>query len=807
MIGKTISHYKILEELGSGGMGVVYKAEDTTLKRTVALKFLPPELTRDGEAKARFVREARAASALQHQNICAIHEITETADGQMFICMDCYDGVTLKEKIAGGPLPIKETIELADQIAGGLSEAHEAKIVHRDIKPGNIMVTRKGVVKILDFGLAKPAGMTKMTKTGTTVGTVLYMSPEQARGDKIDHRTDIWSLGVVLYEMITGRPPFRGEYESAVLYSISNESPEPITALRSGVPLELERITNKCLAKDPAERYQTVADFSADLRRLKREMSDQTLRQGPASAAAPSAKTRVRRIAAAALGIVVILVILLAVFNVGGVRDRFAAGRRPGEEGRIESLAILPFANAGEDPDTDYLSDEIPASITGSLSRLSNLRVVPRTTAFRYRGREADLAAVGRKLNVRAILTGQVRVRGEELSIRAELVDVANDRQLWGDRYSLKLADILTLEQNIATEITDALRLRLSDTDRDRLAKSQTENAEAHRLYLKGRYFWNKRSEAGIRSAISHFQQAIEQDPAYALAYVGLADSYNILVAFGFLAPNEAFPKAKAAVSKALEFDSTLAEAHTSLAFILQHYDWNWLGAEIEYKRAIKLDPTYATALHWYKGLLLTMGRDAEGIAASESAARLDPLSLPITASLGKAYLVLGQYEKAEAQCLKAIEMDSSFAMARSILGFVYIQKGMYDKAINELKTFADLPTSPPENFAYLGYGYARGGRIDDARKILAELSGRAKDRYVPPCFFAIIHIGLGEKNEAFKWLEKAYEERDYYLEDVLFRALICDSISSDPRFGDLMRRMGLSPLLRATKDTPIPAH
>jgi len=798
MIGKTISHYKILEKLGQGGMGVVYKAEDTKLGRTVALKFLPPELTRDSEAKARFVREARTASALQHSNICAIHEIAETADGQMFICMDCYDGATLKERIAGGPLPIKEAIELADQIAGGLSEAHEAKIIHRDIKPGNIMVTRKGVVKILDFGLAKPTGMTTMTKTGTTVGTVLYMSPEQARGDKVDLRTDIWSLGVVLYEMITGRPPFRGEYESAVLYSILNESPEPITALRSGVPLELERITNKCLAKDPAERYQTAADFSADLRRLKREISEQGPLPKPAIPSGRIAKARVRRVAAAALVAAGVLVVLLAVFNVGGLRDRFAAGRGSGDTGRIESLAILPFVNVGEDPDTDYLSDEIPASITGSLSRLSNLRVVPRTTAFRYRGREAELAAVGRKLNVRAILTGQVRVRGEELSIRAELVDVANDRQLWGDRYSLKLADILTLEKSIATQIADALRLRLTQSDRDQLSKGQTENAEAHRLYLKGRYFWNKRSEAGLRSAIANFQQAIEKDPAYALAYAGLADSYNVLAAFGFLAPNEAFPKARAAVSKALEFDSTLAEAHTSLAFILTHYDWNWLGAEIEYKRAIKLDPAYATASHWYGLLLLTMGRNAEAIAMSESAASLDPLSLPITASLGGVYLVLREYEKAEAQCLKAIEMDSNFAMARSYLAEAYVRKGMYEKAIDEWKAVAGLPTTTPANIAYLGYGYARGGRMDDARRILAELSDRAKDRYVPPCFFAIIHAGLGEKDEAFKWLEKAYEERDYYLGHIP-RMTVFDPISSDPRFGDLMRRMGLNPPPRAT--------
>jgi TolB-like protein/Tfp pilus assembly protein PilF len=801
MIGETISHYRIIEKLGQGGMGEVYRAEDTKLKRMVALKVLPAELVRDEEARRRFLREAQAASALQHENICAIHEIGETPDGRMFICMDCYDGETLKERIAAAPLPIQEAIDIADQIAAGLSEAHAAKIVHRDIKPANVIVTRRGVAKILDFGLAKPAGTATLTKAGSTMGTVAYMSPEQARGDKVDHRTDIWSLGAILYEMIAGRPPFKGEYESAILYSIAHESPEPVTALRSGVPLELERIVDKCLAKDAAERYQTAADFSADLRRLKRESLERTA-QPAAGAAPPKGTARGRRIAAIASGAAAVILILLAIFNAGGLRDRFDGGRRASEPGRVESLAILPFVNVDRDPDTDYLSDEIPASITANLSRLSGLRVVPRSSAFRYRGSEGDLAAVGRKLDVRTILTGQVRARGEDLNIRAELVDVENDRQLWGDNYSLKLSDILTIEEDIVGRITDALQLRLTETDRDRLSKGQTDNAEAHRLYLKGRYFWNKRSEEGIRSATGYFQKAIEEDPSYALAYTGLADSYSILAAFGIAAPREVFPKAKAAVSRALEIDSTLAEAHVSLALILQHYEWDWLEAEKEYKRAIELDPTYATALHWYGLLLLTMRRDEEAIATSESAARLDPLSLPIGASLGTAYFVVGQYEKAEAQCMKVIEMDSSFAMARSVLATVHIQMGLYDKAINELQAIAKLPTSTPEDIAYLGYGYARGGRTDEARRILADLSVRAEQRYVPPVFFAIIYAGLGEMDESFKWIEKAYEERDFYL-DGLPRTIEGTPAGADPRAIDLVRRMGLSPPPRATDTAP----
>ena len=797
MIGKTISHYKILSKIGEGGMGVVYKAEDLKLRRTVALKFLPPELIRDEAATKRFMHEAQAASALQHHNICTIHEIDEAPDGRLFIAMDCYEGETLKQKTANRPLAIDEAIDIVVQVAEGLGEAHGAGMMHRDIKPANVMLTDKGIVKILDFGLAKLGGQTKVTKTGTTLGTIAYMSPEQARGDKVDHRTDVWSLGAVLYEMITGRPPFRGDYEPAVLYSILNENPEAMTALRSGVPLELERVTNRCLAKDPAERYQTAGDFSADLRRLKRAMSERTPLSAPSKASAPRAKTRVRQIVATGFGIVVILGFLLAVLNVGGVRDRFGTGRRADNTERIESLAILPFVNVEDDRDTDYLSDEIPASITGNLSRLSNLRVVPRSTAFGYRGREGDLAAVGRKLNVRAILTGQIRARGDDLSVRAELVDVANDRQLWGDQYSLKLSDILVLEKDIVTKITDALRVRLTETDRDRLSKSQTENAEAHRLYLKGRYFWNKRSEEGLKRAIAQFQQAIDKDPAYARAYAGLADSYTVLAAFGIVAPHDASPKAKAAALKALEFDSTLAEAHASLAKILEHYEWNWLEAEKEYKRAIALDPAYATAWHWYSLLLLTEGRDAEAITAGERAARLDPLSLPIIASRGTVYLVLRRYDEAEAQCLKAIEMDSSFAMARSVLAEVRMQKGMYDDAINELEAIAKLPTSTPGNIGSLGYAYARGGRIREARQVLARLSSRRERQYVPASFFAAICAGVGEKDEAFEWLEKAYDERDFYLRDRPGFVMGDPIIKDDPRFGDLLRRMGLDPSLR----------
>ncbi len=744
MIGQTVSHYRILEELGGGGMGVVYKAQDTKLKRTVALKFLPPELTRDKDAKTRFIHEAQAASALDHPNICTIHEIDETDDGRMFICMACYEAESLKERIEHGPLEIADAVVIASSVADGLAKAHEKGITHRDIKPANILITGDDQVKIVDFGLAKLGGRTRITKTGTTVGTVAYMSPEQALGEETDGRTDIWSLGVILFEMLTGKLPFRGDVEPALLYSIVNEDPESITTCRADVPPELGRIVSKCLAKIPAKRYKTAANLIADLRQISRRI----LNPSPLSTP-PEYDT-----------------------------------------GRIESLAILPFANTGSDQDTEYLSDELPASIMNSLSRLSSLRVVPRSTVFRYKGREVDLRTVGRELNVGAVLTGQVRVRGEEISIRAELVDVVNDRQLWGDRYARKLTDILSLEQQIAVEISEALKLQLTGTDRDRLTQYHTESAEAHGLYLIGRHSWNKRSEEGLKSATAYFQKAIDKDPNYALAYSGLADSYIVLVAYGFLPPGEAFPKAKLAASRALEIDNTLAEAHVSLAFVMGCYDWDWVGAERRYKRAIELNPRYATTLHWYSFNLVRMGRVDEAIAVSERAVDLDPLSLPIMTNLGYWHFVAREYDKAEKQCLMAIDMDPEFHYAHSVLGMVYAQKGKHDRALKEWILATELSDNTPENVAYLGHEYAMAGMEDEARKILREFERLAEQRYVPPCFLALIHVGLGERDKAFEWLNKAYEDRDYYLSYQLFEPNY-DSVRNDTRFGSLLLRMG----------------
>jgi len=744
VIGKTVSHYKVISKLGEGGMGVVYKALDTTLDRHVAIKFLPAQLSSDRNAKKRFIREAKAASALNHANIAVVHEIGETPEGQMFMVMACYEGQTLKDKLEGGPLSVDEAIAIVSQIASGLTTAHEKGILHRDIKPGNIIMGDDGQAKLADFGLAKLTGQTRITKTGTTVGTVAYMSPEQARGEEIDARSDIWSLGVILFEMLTGKLPFRGDVEPALLYSIINEDPESVTTYRRDAPESLERIAARCLAKWTAERYDTAASVAADLKQLKQRVLD-----------APKVST------------------------LPGV-----------DAGGIKSLAILPFVNAGGGADTEYLSEELPASIMNDLSRLSSLNVVSRNSAFRYKGGDFDLKKVGRELNVGTVLTGRVRVYAEEISVTAELVDVVADRQLWGERYTRKLADILSLEKQIATEISGALKLKLTGTDRDRLQQRYTVSADAHGLYLKGRHAWNKRSEEELKHAAEYFRAAADIDPNYALAYSGLADCYIAGAAFGILSPSEAFPKAKSAALKALDIDDALAEAHASLAFVTGCYEWDWIEEGRRYKRAIELGPRYATTLQWYSFHLVRMGRINEAISVSKRAVDCDPLALPVLTNLGYWYFVAREYGKSRKQCSIAIETDSSFHYAHTVLGLVHAQKGEYDKALDELTRATDLSSDNPENVAYLGCVYALAGMEEKAREILRWFERRAENRYVSPCFSATVHAGFGENDKVIEWLNMAYERRDYYLSYQLFEPHY-DVVRNDTRFSSMLLRMG----------------
>jgi len=538
MIGRIISHYKILEKLGEGGVGVVYKGEDTKLKRTVALKFLPAELTRDPDAKKRFVHEAQAAGALDHPNICTIYEIDE-AEGHTFISMACIEGQSLKDKIESGPvgangrspLPIDEALDIAIQVAEGLQAAHEKGIIHRDIKSANIMVTEKGQAKIMDFGLAKLAGQVRLTKTGTTVGTVAYMSPEQARGEEVDHRTDIWSYGVVLYEMVTGQLPFKGEYDQAVVYSILNEEPEPMTGLRTGVPMELERVVNKALVKSLDSRYQNAGDILVDLRLLRKEL------------------------------------------------ELMASKEQPSRENPQPSIAVLPFYNLSADKEQEYFCEGMTEEIINALTHVEGLRVVARTSAFSFRGKEIDVGEIGRKLSVETLLEGSVRKAANRLRIWVQLVNVVDGYHLWSERYDREMEDVFAVQDEISLAIADKLKVKLLRGEKTKLITHHTDDLEAYNLYLRGRYLWNKRTEGGIKKAIEHFKQAIKKDPSYALAYTGLADSYSTLTSYISILPKEVFPKGRDAALKALEIDDTLAEAHASLALIRRDYEWDWAGA------------------------------------------------------------------------------------------------------------------------------------------------------------------------------------------------------------------------------------
>ena len=793
--GQTISHYKVLEKLGEGGMGVVYKAEDLKLKRIVAIKFLPTRLSVHGEERERFTLEAQSASALNHPNICTIYEIDE-ANNETFIVMEYLDGVTLREWISrksresGGyrKLGMKEALDIATQIAEGLEKAHEKGIIHRDIKSENIMVTAEGRAKIMDFGLAKLHGVSKLTKTGSTVGTIAYMSPEQVEGIETDHRSDIFSFGVVLYEMLSGQLPFRAQHETAVMYEIINVDPKPLSEGNEGGDDDLNRIVFKCLEKDREVRYQSMKDIAIDLKRYRRDSEGKRIERKvmPPSERPPSEATAGRsarprnkwvKIAAA-----IILVGLIA-----------AAGiyLLPSKGGSIESIAVLPFTNASPDSNSEYLSDGITEGIINSLSRLPGLTVMSRNSVFRYKGSDVDVQGVAKKLNVQAVLVGRITRRADNLTVSTELIDARNNSHLWGEQYDRQLSNVFALQEDISRGISEQLRVKLTGEDEKRLTRRYTENSEAYQLYLKGRFYWNKRTGESLKKGLEYFQQAVDKDPGYALAYAGMADCYVLLSPFSVLSPKEADPKAEAAAKKALDIDEHLAEAHTSLGLALANYEWNYAASEMELKRAIELNPGYATAHHWYgNGVLTMLGRVDEAISEMKKAQQLDPLSLIINADLGVTYLFARKYDLAAGQLQKTIEMDQSFYYAILCLGLTDVYKGEIPKGIDKLMRAKTLDNDPYIS-AGLGYAYAISGRKDEAHKMLGELEALSKQRYVNPYALAIVYGGLGEKDKAFEFLQKAYEDRTDALTSMNVDPGM-DSLRSDPRFGEMLKKVGL---------------
>jgi eukaryotic-like serine/threonine-protein kinase len=790
MIGQTISHYRIVEQLGAGGMGVVFKAQDNRLERAVALKFLPENLAQQPQALERFRREARAASALNHPGICTIYDVGEQ-DGRAFIAMEFIDGETLRSHIHGKPLPLDELLDLGIQIAEALDAAHAEGIIHRDIKPANIFVTKRGRAKVLDFGLAKlvPKGVANddadsaaaptdsTSVVGLISGTPSYMSPEQVRGDDLDARTDIFSLGLVLYEMATGTQAFRGGTGGAIIEAVLTRPPVSIHSINPGVPPRLEAIIQKALHKDRVQRYQHTAEILVDLQHLKRDTDSGNLDREPATQSVLVANTDLSS-------------------SASNPQSR-AATQQSGSfhaarvSKVISSLAVLPFENASRDPENDYLSDGITASLINNLATVPKLRVIAQSTVFRYKGRAIDPQAIGRELNVRAVLTGRMMQSGGSLRIGTELVDVATGSQIWGAQFDRKPGDIFTIQDEISHEISGKLRLRLTHSEKKRLVKRHTEDHEAYRLYLQGRHHWNRWTEEGFYKAIGYFQQAIEKDPSYALAYAGIADSYVLLGWNSYLPPKEAFPKGKAAAMAALELAPDLGEARTDLAAVLWLHDWQWPEAQKEFRRSLELNPCYPTANHYYAEYLMTMGRHAEALTRMKTSLELDPLSLIINVAIGWACYHARQYDQAVEQLLRTVELDPNYPMTYWILGLLYRKTARYDLAISAGEKGVILSGGSPVMRAALAQSYAAAGRPDEARKILDDLTQLAQQKYVVPHLFAGIHIGLGENDRALEYLEKSYAEHCHWL-IYLHIDPNMDSLGDDPRFQDLLHRVGL---------------
>jgi serine/threonine protein kinase/Tfp pilus assembly protein PilF len=742
MIGKTISHYRILEKLGEGGMGVVYKARDTKLDRIVALKFLPKHLLCDEEAKTRFVHEAKAASALDHQNIATIYEIDE-AEGECFISMVYIEGKSIKEVIKEKKLSIEAILRIAIQIGEGLNAAHKKDIIHRDIKSDNIMLTHEGLVKIMDFGLAKLKGVTKLTKTGSTLGTLQYMSPEQAQGTEVDQRSDIFSFGVVLYEMVTGQLPFKGEHEAAVVYSIVNETPEPLARYKANVPEGLQRIVDKAMDKSPEMRYQHADDLGADLRKLKKELESGALREQAAPTKAQP------------------------------------------------SIAVLPFTNLSADKEQEYFCDGMAEEIINALTHVEDLRVVARTSAFAFKGEKIDIREIGKKLNVKTVLEGSVRKAGNRLRISAQLINVADGYHLWSEKYDRNMEDVFAIQDEISLTIVDRLKVKLLVGEKAKLIKRYTGDPEAYNFYLKGRYFYNKRTEEDMKRSIEYFERALEKDPKFALPYAGLAETYATFGFYHWWPYEEARSKAKEFAVKGLEVDDSVGETHGAYANYVLWYEWQWAEAEKEYKKAIQLSPSDVEARHMYAHLLESSGRFDEAIAEMGKALELEPLSINLNHCMAQIHFFAGNYDEAIDLLQKTIEMDPGFPLQYFWLGRVYLQKGELQKALEMFERGADFPTIGTMVLGGLGLAYAVAGRRDEAQGMLEQINNLSKERYVDPYYIAYIYMGLGNTEKVFDLFEQGFEEGDmnlFYLPiDPIF-----DELHEDPRFKALMKKMGL---------------
>ena len=798
--GQIFGHYQIVSRLGMGGMGEVYLAEDTRLDRKVALKILPATVVSDKQRMSRFTQEAKAASALNHPNILTIHEIDQT-DSTHFIATEFIDGETLRQHMTDAQIPIHEALEIGIQVASALSAAHQLRIIHRDIKPENIMIRRDGIVKILDFGLAKltkpereaaldtQASTEIKTKPGVMIGTPQYMSPEQSRGLDVDARTDIWSLGCVLYEMVTGQRPFTGATTMDLLSAILNREPDLLSHHLPEVPRELQHIVTKTLRKDPEERYQAVKDLLIDLKDLKHEL-EPTEPDSRSLGVAPNA--RAEKTAVSHLVMALSIVCVLA--GLGGLLFYFAVGGgpkpRPSTTGP-KKIAVLPFRSLSTDQDDEYLGLGLSDTLITRLSNIRQIVVRPTSAVRKYAGREVDPLAVGSEQHVDAVLEGSVERAGDRLRVTVRLINLKDKRPVWGRTFNEKLTDILTVQDQISERLALELAVNLTGEEKRDLTKRYTDDAEAYQLYLKGRYLWNKRTAGDLKKSVASFEQAVEHDPRFALAYAGLADSYNLLSDYESLPAEETYPQAKAAAAKALELDGELAEARTSLAYIEAFYEWDWARAEMQFKSAIELNPNYATAHQWYAEYLSAMGRTREALTEIKRAEELDPVSLIIGAVEAWILYFAHDYDSAIAKCLKVIEMDPNFAEAYEYLKRAYDQKGMYREAIAARQTRRRiLGRDARETSALRVAASATTSRVYWKKRLEQEIE-ESKQEELSAFEMAEIFAQLGDKDRALDWLVKAHAQRHFMIM-YLKVAPNLDPLRSDPRFADLVGRVGL---------------
>jgi serine/threonine protein kinase len=750
--GSTFAgRYQIIEELGKGGMGRIYRALDKEVNATVALKLIKPEIASDQKAIERFRNELKVTRDIAHKNVCRMYDLGREGKSY-FITMEYVSGEDLKSLIRrAGIISIGKAISIINQVCEGLSEAHKLGVVHRDLKPHNIMIDREGNAKVMDFGIASILGVEGITVSGMMMGSPAYMSPEQAEGKEVDQRADLYSVGVILYEMVTGRVPFEGDTVLSVAMKHKGEAPKDPREYNAQIPDELSKVVLKCLEKNRKNRYQGAEELLNELSNIEKGLPTTTK-------AAPGQK------------------------------------HKTGKSGEVEwqsSIAVLPFMNMSADPEQEYFCDGIAEEIINALSHIESLRVIARTSAFVYKDKNEDVREIGRKLDAETLLEGSVRKAGNRLRITAQLVNAEDGSHLWSDRYDRSMEDIFAIQDEISLAIVDNLKLKLLGKEKAILLKRHSDNPEAYNIYLKGRYFWNRRKEEEMKKGIEFFNQAMKMDPLFPLPYVGIADALMNQGVYGFLPPKEAFPKAMALSKKALEMDETLAEAHASLGYAYFLYDWDWEAAENEFNQTFDLNPNYAQAHMWYSVYLLGVGRGDEGISEAKRALELEPLSLPFNAYFGTVLFFARQYDESIEQFQKTIEMDPSFQMARVWLGDAYVLNSMWEEAIAEFQKVLAVEGNMIYALGMIGWVYALSGQKDEAFEIYKRLNELSKDRYVSHVVRSLIPLGQGDMDKTFEHLEKALFDRDPQLV-IINQYPTWDTVRADPRFAEILKKLGL---------------